>query len=467
VSVDGIRMNNPAWRPTTACIVGTTMPFTNKSTALAVVSSAPPLPVASDNGDREEEEIVVTPLYVQAAEQFRNEYEQEIIVEPEDHGGSGGAGDKNGGSGGAGQQDSLSAGQRGLEQLNQVLAKYEVPFGLLSKLLRLKEFDVAEIIVDDSGSMNLPSDAKGPNGEALTRWMEARWRILQMMEIMAYVVTSPPVYVRYLNRPDVVEFRRGSGESPKAYGERVDRELERAFLGRGPSGTTPALEAIRASFARYPPDRAVLRYFMGDGVPNGFDVACREIEYLLMHRANPSKNPFTFMSCTNEDEQTEWMKECEEKAPYCAEYDDYGDESREILKDQGKAFPYSYGLHLVAQIVGAFNPDDLDAMDESVPFTKQTLDNLLGYRSSPREYRYYFDGFLTAQRQLPLKPYQRSFVNQLPALYPQFEAVPVAKSIAQVSEYRQNVKSRQQQHQQHQYAQRSQQPSSGECCVIL
>ena len=67
---------------------------------------------------------------------------------------------------------------------------------------------------------------------------------------------------------------------------------------------------------------------------------------MLINRPSPERSPFTFMSCTGNDDDVEWMKECEEKAPYCSEFDDYGDESREILKDQGKAFPYSFGLHL-------------------------------------------------------------------------------------------------------------------------
>ena len=43
------------------------------------------------------------------------------------------------------------------------------------------------------------------------------------------------------------------------------------------------------------------------------------------------------------------------------------------------------------------NPDDLDAMDECIPFTKFTLDNLLGYESNADSYRHYFEGFRQAQ----------------------------------------------------------------------
>ena len=36
------------------------------------------------------------------------------------------------------------------------------------------------------------------------------------------------------------------------------------------------------------------------------------------------------------------------------------------------------------------NPDDLDALDENVPFTKYTLDELLGRNHTVEEYAYYF-----------------------------------------------------------------------------
>lgn len=105
----------------------------------------------------------------------------------------------------------------------------------------------------------------------------------------------------------------------------------------------------------------------------------------------------TFISCTNEDEAVEWMKDAEEIAPYCSESDDFADEAREVLKDQGAALPYSKGFHLICQLVAAMNPDDLDAMDESIPFTKHSLDNLLGVQHNEESYRHYFDCYVQAQ----------------------------------------------------------------------
>jgi hypothetical protein len=92
------------------------------------------------------------------------------------------------------------------------------------------------------------------------------------------------------------------------------------------------------------------------------------------------------------------MKEIEEVAPYVAEFDDYSDETREVLGDQGNAFPFTEGFYMVGSLVAAINPEDLDAMDEAIPFAKVTLGNMLGMELSEEEYQHYFNGFMRAQR---------------------------------------------------------------------
>src|SRR5262249_22741465 len=113
---------------------------------------------------------------------------------------------------------------------------------------------------------------------------------------------------------------------------------------------------------------------------------------------NPADNPMTLLSCSENDKDVEWMKDVEEAAPFCAECDDFLAEAEEVRRDQGDVFPYTVGFYLLCQLVGAMNPNDLDALDESVPFTKGILNNLWGIRNQEKDYRRYFDGFLGAQR---------------------------------------------------------------------
>jgi hypothetical protein len=42
-------------------------------------------------------------------------------------------------------------------------------------------------------------------------------------------------------------------------------------------------------------------------------------------------------------------------------------------------------------VVAAINPDDLDALDESLPLTKYTVDNLIGRKITNEEYKKYWD----------------------------------------------------------------------------
>jgi hypothetical protein len=243
--------------------------------------------------------------------------------------------------------------------------------------------------------MTLLSDTINPaTGRPNTRWEEAQQRLKEMLEVLAFVPFTQ-VDIVFLNRPDHVVLTR-NGREPRVFLADAYRQVDQAFA-RGPSGTTPVLEKLQMSFIEGT-GKNVARYFFGDGVPNGGIQAQKEITRILCARQNPEGNPVTFISCTNEDAAVEWMKDCEEAAPYCSESDDFGDEAEEVLRDQGAALPFSKGFHLICQLVAAMNPDDLDAMDESVPFTKATLDNLLGVVHNVESYKHYFNCFTEAQQ---------------------------------------------------------------------
>ena len=162
-------------------------------------------------------------------------------------------------------------------------------------------------------------------------------------------------------------------------------------------GGTPVLEKLQDSMIRGQ-GSSISRYIFGDGMPNGGQRAQTEILNICMNRTDPASNPITFISCTNEDAAgtsagnmvvfchfictltyhfllplVEWMKDVEEAAPYCSEADDYDDEAREVLRDQGAALPFSKGFHLDLSVgrrheprrlgchgrVGTFYQDDI------------------------------------------------------------------------------------------------------------
>jgi hypothetical protein len=215
-----------------------------------------------------------------------------------------------------------------------------------------------------------------------------------MIEILAYVPFNC-IVIEFLNRRDRITLTR-QRRTPMDFMFDAISQIDAVF-SRGPAGTTPAFQKLQESLHRGQ-GKSIARYFFGDGVPDGGERAQKEIINILKHRRDPAGNPVTFISCTNEDDQVEWMKDAEELIPYCSESDDFKDESMEVLRDQGAALPYTRGFHIICTLVAAMNPDDLDAMDESVPFTKTTLDNLLGIEHEEPSYRYYFDEFVKAQR---------------------------------------------------------------------
>ena len=86
------------------------------------------------------------------------------------------------------------------------------------------------------------------------------------------------------------------------------------------------------------------------------------------------------------------------------------------------------------------NPDDLDAMDESVPFTKATLDNLLGIEHNEQSYRHYFDCFVKAQRDRPSSSRADALKKNTQWNYQDFVNAPVASQIPQVQQFREQLK---------------------------
>eukprot|EP00957_Ditylum_brightwellii_P046698 3543846-Ditylum_brightwellii.AAC.1 len=93
-----------------------------------------------------------------------------------------------------------------VDALGDLLNKYEVPIGLMNKLICFSEFQVLEFLIDDSGSMNV--------GQPISRWQEAQSRLKEMIEVLAYVPFNQ-IEIIFLNRSDRVSLQR-QGRDPKS-----------------------------------------------------------------------------------------------------------------------------------------------------------------------------------------------------------------------------------------------------------
>lgn len=343
-----------------------------------------------------------------------------------------------------------------MNSLDYVFAKYEIPMGLLDKLMIISKMDCLEFLCDESGSMSNTSDQKDSNGRPMTRWMEMRERIKIMIEVLAYIPFKC-IEVRFLNRSDVMQIVHAPGEPPQHFIARVYRDID-AMWERGPSGSTPALRAIQQMLNRRQ-GQFVARYVFSDGVPDGGETEIQQITDLLIRRRDPARNPFTFMSCSENDDDVAWMKLAEELAPYAGEYDDYVSEHKEVCDSQGALFPFSHGIYIVGMLVGALNPTDLDNLDEAIPFSKATMNDLLGYCISDSEYDAYFNGFLTAQLKKPIESsVDRIRVNYARNIWPkhreEFRAAKINSQVPAVQQYQKDL------------ADHSKKSSSGCDCVV-
>ena len=284
-----------------------------------------------------------------------------------------------------------------MDRLSFLFATYEVPIGLLRKLIELTDYSV-NIILDDSGSMAAETDSTvaqaGPfmvstifagvdPKTKMTRWQEQEDRLHVILDFLGCIPTGP-VRVSFMNRHDkfILEHK---DITPTDWINKAHQQLRDACKSH-PSGGTPTYEKLKESF-----DHATgntMHYLFTDGVPNG---GPEQVSKLIVNRSNPRQNPLTLVSCTNVDSEAEWMKQIEEDGPFVSETDDFADERDEVNHDQGAAFPYTKGLWLLCLLVGAINPYDLDALDDTRPLSKFTLDNIMGRATSPEEYKKYWD----------------------------------------------------------------------------
>ncbi|KXS08981.1 hypothetical protein M427DRAFT_150299 [Gonapodya prolifera JEL478] len=298
-------------------------------------------------------------------------------------------------------QEALSGGYRPhstdsiqiVDGLSKIFSTYEVPIGMLNKLLELNECHLS-FLLDDSGSMGT-KDSVLQNGQSCTRWEEMLDRLKALVDIIAYIPTLSNTF-RFLNRADVIRISHKQ-HTPMSFASTLKSQLETIFR-RGPSGSTPMRAKIGQIFseAEREMQRTVV-YIFCDGMPDEGSDAISEV----FRRRNANKIPLQFMSCTGNDADVEWAKELESIIPMLGEMDDFVAEREEVLHDQGSSMPYTYGFYLVCALVGPLNPDDLDALDESVPLTKYTLTNLLGRILSDQEYQRYWHNFLNNPRQKP------------------------------------------------------------------
>lgn len=296
-----------------------------------------------------------------------------------------------------------------LRGLTDYFGQYEAPIGMVNKLLALSQYAM-NMIIDDSGSMsrNTDSDVKSAgsfvrqrchragktDNYKLTRWEEAEDKLHILIDMLQFIPTGD-ITISFLNRSSTITLSH-AGKTPAEFAQQAHAQVSQAFNTIPENGAkTPSFRALQSAFrnARVP----TMHYFFTDGEPS--DATTTQVGQLVLDRANPAENPLTFVTCTDKDEAVGWIDKIEAvKGKFIASIDDFNDEKDQVKKAQGPVFPYSRGMWLISLLVAAINPDDLDALDESTPLTKKTIDDLLGRVTADIEYQTYFNGTKDAHK---------------------------------------------------------------------
>ncbi|WP_454783357.1 hypothetical protein [Legionella sp. WA2022007384] len=286
-----------------------------------------------------------------------------------------------------------------IDKIGEKFTQYATPFGLINQLIALTKYKL-DFLIDDSGSMSNLTDVdaleasepvksairkslgRAPYiGEKMTRLQEAEDRLHIMISILAYIPFEH-IQIRFLNSRTPLILER-KGKTPGQFEEYAHKVIRERFASLD-LGTTPVADPLQAGFDY---SGSWSHYLFNDGEP---DEGGEAIAQQIIKRKNPEDHPLTLISCTNRDEDTEWMKWVDGKAKFVAEVDDHKDELREVQRKQGEGFPYTRGIWILCQLVAAITPD-LDALDENLPLTNYSLSKILGRQLNPYEYQYYFE----------------------------------------------------------------------------
>jgi hypothetical protein len=247
-----------------------------------------------------------------------------------------------------------------LDGISNIFSQYEIPVGILSKLLELQKYRLS-FIVDDSGSMNLATDVlirdgtsyiqqkvamsmmqqtqmqpggfssvmpqQGmymqpgggymmgqqapmqqpmPNNGYMTRWQEAENRLHVLIDIISYIPVKE-IVISFLNDRNVMILSQRN-KTPEFFANETHAAISQLFSAVIVKYMTPTYAKLSQAFKEamgYPDP--TMTYFLTDGVPS--DQGVDFVFQLIRGRQRPDYCPLVLISCTNVDSECEWMKQ--------------------------------------------------------------------------------------------------------------------------------------------------------------
>lgn len=207
-----------------------------------------------------------------------------------------------------------------LENISGIFAEYNIPIGLMNKLLTLQTYRL-NFIIDDSTSMSTQSSFLGVRAtrymaeklkfephQYLTRWQEAENRIHIMLKIIANIPCCELSFFFMNNHTTTLCLRKEERSADEFISEAHD-SVRQLFSSTSLRVGTPTYKCLSKSFENAKIFKLVaptVHYLFTDGEPTDFSaLAVRE---LIMNRDEPENNPVNIITCSDDEDETLWLK---------------------------------------------------------------------------------------------------------------------------------------------------------------
>ncbi|CAF0876442.1 unnamed protein product [Adineta steineri] len=232
-----------------------------------------------------------------------------------------------------------------LRKFQYLVNRYEINREFATRLRALEGYEIVFIV---DGDLSSPYD-RNP-----TRWDELRQTVSIVVDI-ASVFDPDGVDIFFLNREPMRHVKHSDELIP--------------IFAVPPAGPTPIVRVLRYVLREKQleiQERKLLLLIATDGVPTNEQGQqdIKSLEYALRYDRKPTNRvPVTIIACTDDGDCIGYLNDWDKKIPNLDVADDYRSERKEILKAQGKDFPFSFGDYVVKVLMGAVD-DWFDTLDE-------------------------------------------------------------------------------------------------------
>ena len=204
------------------------------------------------------------------------------------------------------------------KRIQELINKYEIDPLFSEKLNLLSDFEIV-LLLDDSGSMNTPlTDGSGH----ATRWDELK-SVVNIVISIATIFDDDGIDIHFLNRENT--------DSVK------DLNQVTTIMNDPPLGLTPLTSSLNKIFIKYRDSfKPVLVIIATDGVPYNGVCDIDNFKNLLLKK-NHSKFFISFLACSDNDKDIDYLNDLDKNVPNVDTLDDYNSEKKRSTQGTRKS----------------------------------------------------------------------------------------------------------------------------------